>query len=344
MTYTSRKKLLLLSMIISFLAGCKKPQSSAQIDITGKTMGTFYSVKVSGNIAISKNQLQKQIDMILEQVNNDISTYRTNSVLSRFNHSRSVKEQPIPRSMTNIILMAQRIGCETDGGMDITIGSLVNLWGFGPYKSEGMVPTPKQIEIAKKKIGLQHLKLFIDSRGEWLQKNKPDIYLDLSTLGEGYGADELARLMTRNGIINYLVSVGGAISSHGLNPLGRPWRVAVQKPTDRENVPQILVDLKGYSISTAGSYRNYFEQGTQHYSHVIDPRTGAPIKHDLLSVTVIAPTALEADGWDTGLMVLGAEKALSLAQEKGLAVYLISKTNDDIITLMTPLFKTFLVQ
>ena len=114
--------------------------------------------------------------------------------------------------------------------------------------------------------------------------------------------------------------------------------MAIQKPTDRENAVQALVNLHGYGISTAGSYRNYFEQNGQRYSHVIDPSTGRPINHRLVSATVIAPTALEADGWDTGLMVLGTEKALKLAEEKGLAVYLISKTDDGFSAVMTPQF------
>ncbi|MBF1995956.1 FAD:protein FMN transferase ApbE [Serratia symbiotica] len=343
MTNTFTKGLL-LSSVITLLSACNKPQSRPQIDINGKTMGTFYSVKVSGDIAISKEQLQHQIDTLLEQANDDISTYRADSVLSRFNHSRSTNPQAIPRGMANIILMAQRIGQDTGGAMDITIGPLVNLWGFGPDKRPVKVPTQQQIAAAQKKVGLQHLNLFSDSRGEWLQKDLPGMYVDLSTLGEGYGTDELVRLMTRNGITNYLVSVGGAVSAHGVNSQGKPWRVAIQKPTDRENAVQALVDLQGYSISTAGSYRNYFELDGQHYSHIIDPSTGKPIQHRLVSATVIASTALEADGWDTGLMVLDTEKALQLAQEKGLAAYLISKTNDGFSTVMTPQFKAFLVQ
>lgn len=343
MTNTFAKGLL-LSTVITLLSACNKPQSRPQIDINGKTMGTFYSVKVSGDIAVSKEQLQHQIDALLEQANDDISTYRADSVLSRFNHSRSTNPQAIPHGMANIILMALRIGHDTGGAMDITIGPLVNLWCFGPDKCPVKVPTQQQIAAAQKKVGLQHLNLFSDSRGEWLQKDLPDMYVDLSTLGEGYGTDELVRLMTRNGITNYLVSVGGAVSAHGVNSQGKPWRVAIQKPTDRENAVQALVDLQGYSISTAGSYHNYFEQDGQHYSHTIDPSTGKPIQHRLVSATVIASTALEADGWDTGLMVLDTEKALQLAQEKGLAAYLISKTNDGFITVMTPQFKAFLVQ
>ncbi|MBL3522548.1 FAD:protein FMN transferase ApbE [Serratia plymuthica] len=335
---------LLLSTALSLLAACNDQETRSQIDLEGKTMGTFYSVKISGDVKISKPLLQQQVDALLERANDDISTYRPASVLSRFNQSHSTDPQPIPRGMADIILTAQRIGRDTQGAMDITVGPLVNLWGFGPDKRAVKVPEQQQIEAAQKNIGLQHLKLLSDSRGEWLQKDLPNMYVDLSTLGEGYGVDQLVKLMARNGITNYLVSVGGAVSSRGVNGQGKPWRVAIQKPTDRENAVQALVDLQGYGISTAGSYRNYFEQNGQRYSHVIDPVTGRPITHRLVSATVIASTALEADGWDTGLMVLGTEKALKLAEEKGLAVYLISKTDDGFSAVMTPQFKAFLAK
>lgn len=334
---------LLLSAVLGLLTACNDTETRQQIDIEGKMMGTFYSVKISGATTPNPHQLQQEIDALLEQANNDISTYRQTSVLSRFNQYRGSEPQPIPRGMADIILLAQRIGRDTDGAMNITVGPLVNLWGFGPEKQPTQIPTQDQIDSARQQVGLQHLTLISDNRGEWLQKDLPDLYVDLSTMGEGYGVDLLVNLMMRKGITNYLVSVGGAVSSRGVNGQGQPWRVAIQKPTDQENAVQALVDLQGYSISTSGSYRNYFEQGGQRYSHVLDPATGRPINHRLVSATVIATTALEADGWDTGLMVLGTEKALRLAESKGLAVYLITKTDQGFTAVMTPQFKAFLV-
>ncbi|WP_145541808.1 FAD:protein FMN transferase ApbE [Yersinia alsatica] len=333
---------LLLSAVLGLLTACNDTETRQQIDIEGKTMGTFYSVKISGATTPNPHKLQQEIDALLEQANNDISTYRQTSVLSRFNQYRGSEPQPIPRGMADIILLAQRIGRDTDGAMNITVGPLVNLWGFGPEKQPTQIPTQDQIDSARQQVGLQHLTLISDNRGEWLQKDLPDLYVDLSTMGEGYGVDLLVNLMMRKGITNYLVSVGGAVSSRGVNGQGQPWRVAIQKPTDQENAVQALVDLQGYSISTSGSYRNYFEQGGQRYSHVLDPATGRPINHRLVSATVIATTALEADGWDTGLMVLGTEKALRLAENKGLAVYLITKTDQGFAAVMTPQFKAFL--
>ncbi|MEH2921385.1 FAD:protein FMN transferase ApbE [Samsonia erythrinae] len=338
-------KRLLFWGLFSLLTACDNttPTQRPLLTIEGKTMGTFYSVKISGDIAEDRTQLQQEIDALLEQANNDISTYRDQSVLSRFNQYRGTAPQPIPRGMADIILVAQRIGRATHGAMDITVGPLVNLWGFGPQKQPVQLPSQQQIDSARQKVGLHHLKLISDEKGEWIQKDLPDLYVDLSTLGEGYGADLLAQLMLRKGIANYLVSVGGAISSRGVNAEGIPWRVAIQKPTDRENAMQAAVNLQGYAISTSGSYRNYFEDGGKRYSHIIDPATGKPITHRLVSATVIAPTALEADGWDTGLMVLGTEKALALAKQQGLAVYLITKTDEGFDAVMTPQFKSFLI-
>ncbi|MFC3395313.1 FAD:protein FMN transferase ApbE [Brenneria rubrifaciens] len=339
---------LILGCLFSLLTACDNAshQTSTRplLTLEGKTMGTFYSVKISGELTESKAQLQQEIDRLLEQANDEISTYRKNSTLSRFNQYRGTEPQPISNGMADIILAAQRIGRATNDAMNITVGPLVNLWGFGPQKQPVKIPTQQQIDQAKQKVGLNHLTLLSDSRGAWLQKDLPDLYVDLSTLGEGYGADVLAQLMARKGITNYLVSVGGAISSRGVNSQGAPWRVAIQKPTDQENAIQAAVNLQGYAISTSGSYRNYFEQDGKRYSHIIDPTTGQPITHQLVSATVIAPTALEADGWDTSLMVLGTEKALKLAERQRLAVYLITRTDEGFRAVMTPQFGSFLIK
>ncbi|MCL6336699.1 FAD:protein FMN transferase ApbE, partial [Pectobacterium carotovorum subsp. carotovorum] len=165
------------------------------------------------------------------------------SVLSRFNRDTGTDPQPISNGMADIILAAQRIGRATGGAMDITVGPLVNLWGFGPQKQPVAIPSQQQIDEARRKVGLNHLRLISDHQGEWLQKDLPGLYVDLSTLGEGYGADLLAQLMTRKGITNYLVSVGGAISGRGVDGQGQPWRVAIEEPADKGNAIQAAVDL-----------------------------------------------------------------------------------------------------
>ena len=261
----------------------------------------------------------------------------------RFNDSQSLSPWPVSEAMADIVTTSLRIGAKTDGAMDITVGPLVNLWGFGPEQQPVQIPSQEQIDAMKAKTGLQHLTVINQSHQQYLQKNLPDLYVDLSTVGEGYAADHLARLMEQEGISRYLVSVGGALNSRGMNVEGQPWRVAIQKPTDKENAVQAVVDINGHGISTSGSYRNYYELDGKRLSHVIDPQTGRPIEHNLVSVTVIAPTALEADAWDTGLMVLGPDKAKEVVRREGLAVYMITKEGDSFKTWMSPQFKSFLI-
>ncbi|HCA9779332.1 TPA: FAD:protein FMN transferase ApbE [Klebsiella quasipneumoniae subsp. similipneumoniae] len=311
--------------------------------LDGKTMGTFWRVSVIGVDEAKAQTLRAKVQAQLDADDRLLSTWKNDSALMRFNHAADTRPWPVSEAMADIVTLSLRIGAKTHGAMDITVGPLVNLWGFGPDKQPVATPDAQAIAAAKARTGLQHLQVSNQSGRQFLQKDIPDLFVDLSTVGEGYAADHLARLMEQEGISRYLVSVGGALVSRGMNGEGKPWRVAIQKPTDRENAVQAIVDINGHGISTSGSYRNYYELDGKRISHVIDPQTGQPITHKLVSVTVIAPTALEADGWDTGLMVLGPEKAQQVVREQGLAVYMIVKEGEGFKTWMSPQFRTFLV-
>ncbi|CAM7781694.1 FAD:protein FMN transferase ApbE [Klebsiella quasipneumoniae] len=318
------------------------PASTATV-LDGKTMGTFWRVSVIGVDEAKAQALRAKVQAQLDADDRLLSTWKNDSALMRFNHATDTRPWPVSEAMADIVTLSLRIGAKTHGAMDITVGPLVNLWGFGPDKQPVATPDAQAIAAAKARTGLQHLQVINQSGRQFLQKDIPDLFVDLSTVGEGYAADLLARLMEQEGISRYLVSVGGALVSRGMNGEGKPWRVAIQKPTDRENAVQAIVDINGHGISTSGSYRNYYELDGKRISHVIDPQTGQPITHKLVSVTVIAPTALEADGWDTGLMVLGPEKAQQVVREQGLAVYMIVKEGEGFKTWMSPQFRTFLV-
>ena len=318
------------------------PASTATV-LDGKTMGTFWRVSVIGVDEAKAQALRAKVQAQLDADDRLLSTWKNDSALMRFNHAATTEPWPVSEAMADIVTLSLRIGAKTHGAMDITVGPLVNLWGFGPDKQPVATPDAQAIAAAKARTGLQHLQVINQSGRQFLQKDIPDLFVDLSTVGEGYAADHLARLMEQEGISRYLVSVGGALVSRGMNGEGKPWRVAIQKPTDRENAVQAIVDINGHGISTSGSYRNYYELDGKRISHVIDPQTGQPITHKLVSVTVIAPTALEADGWDTGLMVLGPEKAQQVVREQGLAVYMIVKEGEGFKTWMSPQFRTFLV-
>ncbi|QCR36069.1 FAD:protein FMN transferase ApbE [Nissabacter sp. SGAir0207] len=326
------------------LAGCQRddPPAEAMV-IEGHIFGTTYRVNVAGVEAAQRPALEQAVRQVLERDDREISTYKPDSLISRFNRYPGTDPQPISADMADVITTALRIGTLTRGKMDITVGPLVNLWGFGPDKQPVKTPTDQQIAQARQRVGLRHLTVSARADGQWLQKDLPGLYVDLSTVGEGYATDHLARLMEQRGIGNYLVSVGGAVLTRGVNASGQPWRVAIQKPTDRENAVQAIVNLQGHGISTSGSYRNYYELDGKRISHIIDPDTGRPITHKLVSATVIAPTATLADTWDTGLMLLGTEQALAVAKQQGLAVYLVTREGDRFTSYMSPQFRAFLL-
>lgn len=342
MAITSWRVGILFALI---LCGCDNPSPKAeqQTVLEGKTMGTFWRVSTPATTPEQAKILTTKIQAMLDGDDQLLSTWKHDSALMRFNHATSLEPWPVSEGMADIVTIALRVGAKTEGAMDITVGPLVNLWGFGPNKQPVKTPTQADINAAKARTGLQHLKVINQAQQQYLQKDLPDLFVDLSTVGEGYAADHLARLMEHEGISRYLVSVGGALVSRGMNGQGTPWRVAIQKPTDQENAVQAVVDINGHGISTSGSYRNYYELDGKRISHVIDPQTGRPIEHKLVSVTVIAPTALEADAWDTGLMVLGKEKAQAVVQREGLAVYMISREGDHFTTWMSPQFSAFLL-
>ncbi len=218
---------LLFVALMSLLMGCDDTSSKAHdaMVLEGKTMGTVWRVSLAGVEAGRKAALQQRIQQRLDADDAELSTWKPTSVLSRFNQSRATTPQPVSENMADIVTIALRIGKKTSGAMDITVGPLVNLWGFGPDKQPNHIPDDSQIAAAKALTGLQHLRVIQGGEGQWLQKDLPGLYVDLSTVGEGFATDHLARLMEQEGINNYLVSVGGAVLSRGMNAQNQPWRV-----------------------------------------------------------------------------------------------------------------------
>jgi thiamine biosynthesis lipoprotein len=314
------------------------------VEIHGRTMGTFYGVKVVGDFPGGQPALQTQVDSLLKHYNDEISTYDPNSSLSKFNQQQTITPFPVSQEMADIVISALRVGQRTQGVLDVTVGPLVNLWGFGPDKRPVKTPTDEQITAARQRVGIQHLHVDVSADHAALRKDVPNIYVDLSTIGEGFGADKVAEFLESRGVHNYLVEIAGASRSRGVNAKGEPWKLAIQKPTDELDEVQAIVKPDGRAISTSGSYRNYYELDGQRYSHIIDPATGKPITHRLVSATVITPTALEADGLDTALMVMGPEKAMAFAKQQRLAVYLVIKTDKGFKAEYSESFEPYLVQ
>ena len=333
-------------LMLAMVAGCDKPPAAEHpmLEIHGRTMGTFYGVKVVGDFPGGQQALQTQVDSLLKHYNDEISTYDPNSSLSKFNQQQTTAPFPVSQDMADIVISAVRVGQRTQGVLDVTVGPLVNLWGFGPDRRPVKIPTDAQITAARQRVGIQRLHVDVSADHAELRKDIPNMYVDLSTVGEGFGADKIADFLESRGVHNYLVEIAGASRSRGVNAKGEPWKLAIQKPTDELDEVQAIVKPDGRAISTSGSYRNYYELNGQRYSHIIDPATGKPITHRLVSATVITPTALEADGLDTALMVMGPEKAMAFAKQQHLAVYLVIKTDKGFKAEYSEAFKPYLVQ
>lgn len=320
------------------LTGCGGPE---QVNLDGKTMGTYYSIKYVGSKDTpAPRALQQEIDKRLELVNDQMSTYRPDSELSRFNLSRAVNTPfPVSPATAKVVSEAMRINQLTKGALDVTVGPLVNLWGFGPEGRTSSVPAEQELERRRAWVGIDRLAV----QGNALIKTVPELYVDLSAIAKGYGVDVVAEYLQSQHIDNYMVDIGGEVRTRGHNGENTPWRIAIEKPAaGAEQSAQEIIQPGEMAIATSGDYRNYFEQDGVRYSHTIDPTTGRPIAHRLASITVLAPSCMIADGVSTGLNVLGPDAGMALANELGIPVFMIVKTDEGFEERISEAFKPYL--
>ncbi len=313
--------LILAPVIVLFLIIKGLSFSPELVSFSGPTMGTTYTVKfytVDNDVRVQS--LKDDVDNVLLRINKLMSTYDPSSDLSLFNKMPSGSKQEISSEFAHVVDKALLISVMSDGYYDVTVGPLANLWGFGPAKGRDEPPTDIEIDRAKQKVGYKNLSL----SGNVLSKVN-DIYVDLSSIAKGYGVDAIANELDKNGIESYLIEVGGEIRTKGKKENGEPWKIAIESPAGGHNVAQLIIDVNNLAIATSGDYRNYFEKNGVRYSHIINPKTGRPITHKLVSVTIIDKTAVMADGMATAITVLGPEKGLEFAEKHGIAAYLMIK-------------------
>lgn len=333
----SAKIWLLCAVSAMLLAGCSKPVEL--VHISGPTMGTGYNVKyIVQEGQPTPEQLQTEIDKVLEKVNDEMSTYRPDSELSRFNQHKTNQPFAVSKDTATVVREALRINKLTEGAMDVTVGPIVNLWGFGPEDRPDVVPTAQQLAERRAITGIQHL----SETGDTLIKDIPELYVDLSSIAKGRGTDEVADYLESIGIHNYMVEVGGEIRVKGTNRDGVAWRIAVEKPVEGQRSVENIIEPGDMAIATSGDYRNYFEEDGVRYSHIINPKTGTPINNKVVSVTVLDPSCMTADGLSTGLMVLGEQEGLRIANLHNIPVLYIVKTDNGFEEFSSNAFKPYL--
>jgi thiamine biosynthesis lipoprotein len=284
-------------------------------------MGTQYTIKVVGNLdAVQRGEITVAINERLEAINDAMSTYRPDSELSRFNRYSGQEPFPLSAEVLTVMATAQRLSAESDGAFDMTVGPLVNAWGFGPGGLPPDPPAAAQLEELQQWVGHDKVQLLADGA----TKTDPRVYCDLSAVAKGYAVDQVADLLEAEGYDRYMVEIGGEVRTAGHNGHDEPWRIGIERPQTSGRGLQQIVPLVGKAMATSGDYRNYYEVEGHRYSHTIDPRTGRPVEHSGAAVSVVADLCLEADGLATTLLVLGPDEGYAFAETRGLAALFLS--------------------
>jgi thiamine biosynthesis lipoprotein len=298
---------------------------------SGFVFGTVYNVTYQ-----SDDDLQAEIVKELDKVDASLSAFNQNSTLVKVNNG--ITDVP-DQMLTEVLGLAQNISKQTDGNFDITVAPLVNVWGFGVKNN--VVPTKSAIDSLMYVIGYKKLNLV---NGK-IVKSDPRVQIDCSAIAKGYGVDVIARFLQKKGIENFMVEVGGEIVTRGLSQDRLPWKIGVTKPTDNPdangNELQTIMNITDKAMATSGNYRNFYYKGGKKYAHTIDPHTGYPVQHSLLSATVFADNCATADAYATAFMVMGMEKAKQvLSRHPELMAYLIYEdANGKLSTWQSPNLK-----
>ena len=309
--------LVLLAAALFYWRSPQEP-STEMVTLAGKTMGTGYSVTVPARHA--GNRLADAIEQRLEELEDIFSTWRDASEISRFNASRSTGWFHCSEELESVVAESIRLHALTDGAFEVTLGPLIERWGFG--KRDVTVP-PSGEELAALMLSVGTTYLESRESPPAIRKHRPETTINLSGIAKGYAVDAIAGLLEQEGLAAYMVEIGGEVRTKGQNG-DRPWRVAIARPQPGEPAAQRIVETGAAAIATSGGYQNSLELLDKRYIHILDPSTGNPVKSRTASVTVIdEASTMRADALATALMVMPASDALRLADEQGIAAHLI---------------------
>ena len=303
-------------------------------------MGTSYHITVVGDVlSMSEPKLREKIEAELSLVNAAMSTYQEDSELSRFNKESSGQWHKVSSAMFTVMTEATAIFQLSSGKFDVTIAPLVNLWGFGPDFQEDRVPERAAIDAARERVGLGHIQL---DRQKGIYKSRSDVVIDLSAIAKGYGVDRIAEMLEGLGIGNYMVEIGGDLRTAGNNVKGKTWRIAVERPHIGQRAVHRILAISNMAVATSGDYRNFFQWQGKRYSHVIDPLTGWPVADELVSVTVLSPDAMRADGLATAFLVMGIDKAYPWAEANAIPALFVLRKGDSFVDKSTQTMNNYM--
>lgn len=302
---------LIVLVVVGFAA--RKKNAEYQHD-SGLVFGTSYNITYQSN-----DNLKPEIEKVLAEVDASLSPFNEKSVITHVNRNEAVT---LDDHFITVFRLSSEIYKDTEGAFDITVAPLVNAWGFG-FKN-GTMPDKQAIDSLKQFVGFDKVKL----QDGKIIKTDDRLMLDCSAIAKGYGVDAVAKMLKSKGISNFMVEIGGEIVASGENPKGAPWRIGVSKPEDDSvsvsNDIQGIINISDRAMATSGNYRNFYYKGGKKYAHTIDPKTGCPVQHSILSATVVSDECAKADAYATAFMVMGLEKAKAvLARHKDMMAYFI---------------------
>ena len=286
-------------------------------------MGTTYSVKLGAAAEGAPDLLQvsQEIESELQRVNEQMSTYLTTSEISRFNQQTSQEWFSVSAETAQVVELALQLTRDSNGAFDVTVGPLVNLWGFGPSPRKSSVPSQTQIDETLQAVGADKLQVRLVPPA--LRKSVAGLQVDLSAIAKGHGVDRVAQVLERLHFTSYFVEIGGEVRTKGKKPGGQAWQVGIERPSVEGRSVAHVLEVSDQSLATSGNYRNFFEVDGRRYSHTISPQTGWPIADPIASASVLADNCALADGLATAMMSAGFEAGRALAERHGWAVMLV---------------------
>lgn len=312
--------------LLLLLAACGDPRSR-EYRLSGPTMGTTFSVVVVTHAEFDRDELRDRIEATLDDVNRHMSTYRADSELARLNSAATTDWIPVSHRLCSALDDAIALSEFSDGAFDVTVGALVDLWGFGPGDARFEPPPDEAIVRARIRSGRDKLEL--DCGQPAIRKGHAELRIDLSGYAKGLAVDEIAALLDAAGMTNYLVEIGGDLRAAGRNADNEKWRIAIERPDPSGRKVERIIRVGELGVATSGDYRNFFEFDGTRFSHTIDPRTGRPVSHKLASVTVLGETAAFADAMATALLVLGPDAGPKFAEREHIAAHFIIRESSE---------------
>ncbi len=323
MTTHIYKLLAVLAMTFLFL-GCSQPPEIQKI--SGDAQGTTYHISFWSPQAVDTASIKQLVETEFTRLDMQLSNYRKDSVIEQLNATISSEPLALSEEIIGLIEQARVVSIASEGCYDLTIKPLFDLWGFNGDKLTP--PSPETLQAALQQVGFKQIKI-VDATH--IQKLNPQLRIDLSSIAQGYSVSRMVALLEQQGIENYLVEIGGELQTRGKKPEGTAWRVALEKPLSSERTMQKIVTInrsEPLAVMTSGTYRHYFDVGGKRYSHILNAKTGVPVNHNTVSVTVLHDNPTQADAWSTALLCLGKTRGIEAANKAGIAALFIEQDGE----------------